>query len=111
MIKNILIEQARHPLHKVIHELNWGRPAEIQKFVVALANELKHKKPRPVCPRCCEPLVRARIAADGGVIQAWLCECETVQPCSECGRPVSVPNNNTSCFINCLDCEARYRDG
>lgn len=33
------------------------------------------------------------------------------EPCSECGAPMDVPNDNKSCFVNCGDCERRYRDG
>ena len=30
------------------------------------------------------------------------------EPCCECGKPVVVPDDNKSCFVNCYSCEARY---
>jgi hypothetical protein len=69
-------------LATVFSEAKYGRPAATQKFLLALAAEQRatKDKPRPVCPRCCEPMVRSCIETDGGVIQAWLCECEPVTP-------------------------------
>ena len=42
-MKNILIEQAKHPLSVVLRELRWGRPAEAQKFLTRLADKLEDK--------------------------------------------------------------------
>jgi hypothetical protein len=69
-------------LATVFSEAKYGRPAATQKFLLALAAEQRatKDKPRPVCPRCCEPMVRSRIETDGGVTQAWLCECDSVTP-------------------------------
>lgn len=72
-------------LATVFSEAKYGRPAAAQKFLLALASEQRAKKdkPRPVCPRCCEPMVRARIQMDDEGKKscwctAWLCECEPV---------------------------------
>ena len=42
-MKNILTEQAKHPLSVCLRELRWGRPAEAQKFLTKLADKLERK--------------------------------------------------------------------
>lgn len=46
-----------------------------QIFINELSKECRSKEPRPVCPCCCEPMVKTTVKLEGGDVKAWLCKC------------------------------------
>lgn len=62
-------------LAKQIEAIKTNGSAGQQIFLSELAKECLSKKPRPVCPQCCEPMVRTTVKLKSYDVPGWLCKC------------------------------------
>jgi hypothetical protein len=65
-------------LAKQILAIKTNGKAGQQIFLNELAKECRSETPRPVCPKCCEPMVRTTFRPKLDCkddVGAWLCKC------------------------------------
>jgi hypothetical protein len=79
---------------------------KIDEHAAAMFVQFATEDATKVLRRLSPPVRRKRISSTRIVSRASGCHKE---PCIDCGKPVSVKNGERHAFINCLDCEVRYR--